>query len=88
MTGPGTAPAPRVRTTAGTVQGRHEDGLAVFRGIPFARPPVGALRFQAPQPAEPWAGTRDASEFGAPPPQPQGRMVSAPPRRPAIRTTG
>ena len=79
MTGPGAAPAPRVRTTAGTVQGRHEDGLAVFRGIPFARPPVGALRFQAPQPAEPWAGTRDASEFGAPPPQPQGRMVSAPP---------
>ena len=79
MTGPGTAPAPRVRTTAGTVQGRHEDGLAVFRGIPFARPPVGALRFQAPQPAEPWTGTRDAFEFGAPPPQPQGRMVSAPP---------
>jgi para-nitrobenzyl esterase len=79
VTGPGAAPAPRVRTTAGTVQGRHEGGLAVFRGIPFARPPVGVLRFQAPQPAEPWAGTRDASEFGAPPPQPQGRMVSAPP---------
>jgi para-nitrobenzyl esterase len=77
--GPGPSPAPPVRTTAGVVRGRHEDGLVVFRGIPFARPPVGALRFQAPQPAESWAGTRDASEFGVPPPQPQGRVVSAPP---------
>jgi para-nitrobenzyl esterase len=73
------APASQVRTTAGAVRGRHEDGLAVFRGIPFAQPPVGALRFQAPQPAEPWAGTRDAFQFGTPPPQPQGRVVSAPP---------
>ena len=79
MADPGSAPAPRARTTAGVVQGRREEGLAVFRGIPFARPPVGPLRFQAPEPAEPWAGTRDASEFGAPPPQPQGRVVSAPP---------
>jgi para-nitrobenzyl esterase len=71
--------APDVRTTQGTVRGRLEDGLAVFRGIPFAQPPVGALRFQAPRPAEPWDGTRDAQEFGAPPPQPQGRVVSAPP---------
>ena len=81
MTGPGPNPGsdPQVRTTTGAVRGRIEDGLAVFRGIPFAQPPVGALRFQAPRPAEPWAGTRDALEFGAPPPQPQGRVVSAPP---------
>ncbi|HEX3752906.1 MAG TPA: carboxylesterase family protein [Streptosporangiaceae bacterium] len=81
MTDPDTPaePDPLVRTTAGAVRGRLEDGLAVFRGIPFAQPPVGPLRFQAPRPSEPWAGTRDASEFGAPPPQPQGRVVSAPP---------
>ncbi|HWG12924.1 MAG TPA: carboxylesterase family protein, partial [Streptosporangiaceae bacterium] len=73
------APTPPVRTTAGLVTGRDEDGLSVFRGIPFARPPVGPLRFQAPQPPEPWAGTRAADEFGAPPPQPKGRAVTAPP---------
>jgi para-nitrobenzyl esterase len=72
-------PTSPVSTTTGRVTGRTEDGLSVFRGIPFARPPVGPLRFQAPQPAEAWAGLRPADRFGAPPPQPQGRAVSAPP---------
>jgi para-nitrobenzyl esterase len=44
----------------------------VFRGIRFAEPPVGALRFAAPQPASPWIGVRDAAEFGPPPPQDVG----------------
>ncbi|CAB3246754.1 unnamed protein product [Arctia plantaginis] len=35
-----------------------------FKGIPYARPPLGDLRFKAPQPAEPWTGTRSAKEFG------------------------
>jgi para-nitrobenzyl esterase len=61
--------SPEVRTVAGTVRGRLEDGLAVFRGIPFAQPPVGALRFAAPVPPEPWDGVRDAAVFGPPPPQ-------------------
>ena len=43
--------------------------MAVFRGIPFAAPPVGALRFAAPQPAVAWEGVRDALTFGPPPPQ-------------------
>jgi para-nitrobenzyl esterase len=73
---PVTAP---VRTTTGLVTGRIEGGLSVFCGIPFARPPVGALRFQAPEPAEPWDGVRTADAFGAPPPQPRGRAISAPP---------
>ena len=51
-------------TTAGQVQGGEEDGLHVFRGIPFAAPPVGELRFRAPQPHPGWAGVRDATEFG------------------------
>ena len=42
---------PMVRTGAGSVRGRIEDAVAVFRGIPFAAPPVGPLRFQAPRPA-------------------------------------
>ena len=61
---------PEVRTSHGTVRGRWEDGVAVFRGIPFAAPPVGSCRFAAPQPAVPWHGVRDASRFGPPPPQP------------------
>jgi para-nitrobenzyl esterase len=77
VTGPETTPP--VCITAGLVTGRREDGLNVFRGIPFARPPVGPFRFQAPQPAEAWDGPRPADRFGAPPPQPQGRAVSAPP---------
>ena len=60
---------PLARTTAGTVRGRIEDGIAVFRGIPFAQPPVGGLRFAAPRPPDPWDGARDAFAFGPPPPQ-------------------
>jgi para-nitrobenzyl esterase len=60
---------PEVRTVAGTVRGSLEAGVAVFRGIPFAEPPVGALRFAAPQPVGAWGGVREAVSFGAPPPQ-------------------
>jgi para-nitrobenzyl esterase len=60
---------PVVRTAAGLVRGRAKDGVAVFRGIPFAQPPVGDLRFAAPRPARPWDGVREAATFGPPPPQ-------------------
>ena len=43
--------------------------MAVFRGIPFAEPPVGALRFAAPRPVRGWGGVRDAVSYGPPPPQ-------------------
>ena len=45
---------PIVQTTAGTVRGRLVDGIAIFKGIPFAAPPVGEHRFQAPAPVQPW----------------------------------
>jgi para-nitrobenzyl esterase len=60
---------PEVRVTAGTLRGSQESGVTVFRGIPFAEPPVGALRFAAPQPAKGWSGVREALSFGPPPPQ-------------------
>ncbi|MET9814441.1 carboxylesterase family protein [Streptomyces sp. NPDC006355] len=72
--GPAEQPAPVVRTTAGAVRGRREEGLAVFRGIPFAAPPVGEARFMAPRPAPAWDGIRDAYAFGPPPPQDLGLM--------------
>src|SRR3984885_14841433 len=64
------APAdPVVSTSAGRVRGRIEKGIAVFRGIPFAKPPIGPLRFQAPEPPAPWDDVREAREFGPAAPQ-------------------
>ncbi|RKN77322.1 carboxylesterase/lipase family protein [Streptomyces klenkii] len=63
------APRPEVRTAAGALRGTREAGVAVFRGIPFAEPPVGALRFAAPQPVRGWDGVREAVSYGPPPPQ-------------------
>ncbi|MQA96673.1 MAG: carboxylesterase family protein [Streptosporangiales bacterium] len=60
---------PEVRTSAGTVRGGWEDGLAVFRGIPFAAPPVGGLRFAPPAAPAPWDGVRETTAFGPSPPQ-------------------
>ncbi|MER5727235.1 carboxylesterase family protein [Streptomyces sp. NPDC002138] len=60
---------PVVGTAAGSLRGTREGGLAVFRGIPFAEPPVGALRFAAPRAARGWDGIREARAFGPPPPQ-------------------
>lgn len=60
---------PEVHVSGGTVRGCSEEGLAVFRGIPFAQPPVGEHRFAAPQPALAWDGVREAAAYGPPPPQ-------------------
>jgi para-nitrobenzyl esterase len=59
----------RAHVTGGAVEGAVEHGLYVFRGIPFADAPFGALRFGAPVPPSPWEGTRRATAFGPPPPQ-------------------
>ena len=60
---------PEVRTAAGVLRGGREAGLTVFRGIPYAEPPVGALRFAAPRPVRGWDGVRPAVAYGPPPPQ-------------------
>jgi para-nitrobenzyl esterase len=52
-----------VQTTDGRVRGSVMDGVASWKGIPFAAPPVGSLRWRAPQAAVPWAGVRDALEY-------------------------
>ncbi len=58
------APEPIVAAPAGTVRGTREGDIAVFKGIPFAAPPVGALRWKPPVAAPRWAGVRDATAFG------------------------
>ncbi|MFF8942262.1 carboxylesterase/lipase family protein [Streptomyces sp. NPDC014864] len=56
---------PVVHTSQGSVRGRREEGgIASFKGIPHAAPPVGPLRFRPPQPATPWNGIRDAGGYG------------------------
>jgi para-nitrobenzyl esterase len=61
---------PIVMTQYGQVEGTWEDGVAVWRGIPYAKPPLGPLRFRPPEPPDPWRGTRPATRFG--PMAPQG----------------
>jgi para-nitrobenzyl esterase len=53
----------RARTTAGTVEGFTRDGVNRWRSIPYAKPPVGPLRYRAPQPAQPWSGVRHCHGF-------------------------
>ena len=54
-----------VDTTSGKVRGTAERGVSIFKGIPYAAPPLGALRFRPPRKVEPWRGTRDALAYGS-----------------------
>ena len=61
-----TPPSSRVTLDAGTLEGRLDSArqVLVFKGIPYAAPPVGALRWRAPAPAAPWTGVRHADALG------------------------
>lgn len=56
---------PIADTSYGKLRGTLENGIRVYRGVPFAKPPTGPLRFRPPQRAEAWGGVRDATHFGA-----------------------
>jgi para-nitrobenzyl esterase len=70
-----------VQSNSGKLLGVFEDGLFVFRGIPYASAPVGALRWMPPQPVKPWPRLKAADRFGAIPPQNLMRPAAIP-RRP------
>ncbi len=59
-----------VTTKSGRVEGNGKKGIYVFKGVPYAAPPVGNLRWMPPQPVKPWSGVRPAKEYGAISPQP------------------
>ncbi len=61
----------QTRIAPGVIEGMYdvETGIHRYLGIPFAQPPVGPLRWKAPQPVAPWSGVRAATEFGASPVQ-------------------
>lgn len=56
---------PLVKTRQGTLSGTREQGIHIWRGIPYAQPPVGELRWRSPQPPERWQGVRQADTFSA-----------------------
>jgi para-nitrobenzyl esterase len=56
-------PSPKVRIETGWVSGARDDGVSAFLGLPYAAPPVGALRWRPPAPAASWTGVRKATGF-------------------------
>jgi para-nitrobenzyl esterase len=64
LTGCGSQTIQPTLTGQGPVQGTVEDGVSIFRGISYAAPPVGDLRWRAPQPAAAWTEVFNASEYG------------------------
>ena len=55
---------PIIAVQSGAIEGVHDHDVDWFKGIPFAAPPVGNLRWQAPRPIKPWSGVRKADAFG------------------------
>jgi len=67
--GGGGGDGPQAITTHGQVAGELEDGINVFRGIPYGAPTGGAARFMPPEPPKPWGGSKDCRKFGDQSPQ-------------------
>jgi para-nitrobenzyl esterase len=68
--------ADQVTVRSGRLRGRRREGVIEFRGVPYAAPPVGRLRFAPPATLEGWAGVRDATADGPIAPQPPSRVFA------------
>jgi len=60
---------PIVETRAGKIAGEEREGLYIFRGVPYAAPPVGEKRWLPPAPLKPWAGVRETKKYAPVAPQ-------------------
>jgi para-nitrobenzyl esterase len=72
---PAAAGSTVLSTPSGSLRGETADGIRIFRGVPFAEPPVGQLRFRPTVPVKPWKGTRDATTFSSAAMQPNEPRV-------------
>lgn len=72
--------SPVAKTAAGKLRGSEENGIVIFKGVPYAGPSSGANRFKPPAPLEPWTGVRDAVQYG--PQAIQNRDPNSPPNTP------
>src|SRR6185503_8407534 len=73
-----------IRVDGGLISGTTADGVTSYKGIPFAAPPVGELRWNAPQPVVAWEGVRPCNDFGPECPQapyPQASLYYSPPQK-------
>ena len=77
LVGPATAAIEQADVTGGKVRGIVDSGVAAFKGIPFAAPPVGDLRWQAPQPIIPWSGVKQTTAFALPCAQDSGAAAAS-----------
>ncbi|QSX34169.1 carboxylesterase family protein [Shewanella avicenniae] len=75
------AQQPVANTQLGQVAGIQQEGLAIFKGIPYAAPPIGELRWQAPAAAEAWQGIKQAVEFAPACPQLSSAFTDVPGQR-------
>lgn len=76
--------APLLHSRHGDLRGVRVGGVIQFRGVPYAAPAMGDLRFRAPQPLAPWTGERDATDWGTMSPQPTGSSMSLKTVRPEL----
>ena len=75
-----------VEVTGGTIQGVEKDGIFVYKGIPFAAPPVGNLRWKPPQPVVPWDGVKKVEAFAPGPMQDTAFGANWAVRRRSVKT--
>ena len=83
LAGAAQAAEPKVKVDSGVIVGAQQDGVNIFKGVPFAKPPVGALRWTPPQKPAAWTGERKALDFGAPCMQPQRQAAPSGPGTPS-----
>lgn len=83
LAGQALAADPKAKVESGVLVGKEESGVNIFRGVPYAKPPIGELRWAPPQRAAAWTGERQALTTGSPCMQPQRPQAPSGPGTPS-----